>query len=110
MANRGVWVTVAPAADFAVGERRTVRTDRHTILVIHTARGLFAVEDRCSHDEWELVEGEVRGEEIVCPRHAARFDLRTGRALSPPAWRPLTTFPVRHRAGEIQVRAIPLSS
>ena len=64
----------------------------------------FAIADVCTHDAGQLTGGTVEGDEIVCPRHGARFSIRTGAALTAPAYEPTDTFPVRVEAGQIQVR------
>jgi 3-phenylpropionate/trans-cinnamate dioxygenase ferredoxin subunit len=66
---------------------------------------LRAIEDRCSHDDGPLCEGDWEPDECVvtCPRHGARFDLETGRPLSLPAFQPVAVFPVRVEAGVVQV-------
>ena len=66
---------------------------------------LYALEDRCSHDDGPLVEGDWEPDEAVaiCPRHGARVDIRTGRPLSLPAYLPVETFPVRVEDGVVKV-------
>jgi len=64
----------------------------------------FAIEDVCTHDGGQLTGGTIEGGEIVCPRHGARFSIRTGEALTAPAYEPVATFPVRVENGLIQVR------
>ena len=66
---------------------------------------LYALEDRCSHDDGPLVEGDWEPEEavVVCPRHGATFDIRTGRALTLPAYLPVDTFAVRVEDGVVKV-------
>jgi 3-phenylpropionate/trans-cinnamate dioxygenase ferredoxin subunit len=66
---------------------------------------LYALEDRCSHDDGPLVEGDWEPDEAVaiCPRHGSRFDIRTGRPLSLPAYLPVETFPVRVEDGIVKV-------
>jgi 3-phenylpropionate/trans-cinnamate dioxygenase ferredoxin subunit len=66
---------------------------------------LYALEDRCSHDGGQLCEGEFDAEAgvAVCPRHGARFDIRTGRALTLPAYLPVETYPVRIEDGRVLV-------
>jgi 3-phenylpropionate/trans-cinnamate dioxygenase ferredoxin subunit len=64
----------------------------------------YAIEDICTHDGSELTGGTVEGAEIVCPRHGARFCIKTGAALSAPAYEATAVFPVRIEAGAIQVR------
>ena len=66
---------------------------------------LYAIEDRCSHDDGPLCLGDWEQEEcrVVCPRHGASFDIATGRALSLPAFQPVRTFPVRVDDGIVKV-------
>jgi 3-phenylpropionate/trans-cinnamate dioxygenase ferredoxin subunit len=73
--------------------------------VFHVEGELYALEDRCSHDDGPLVEGDWEPEErvVICPRHGSRFDLRTGRPLSLPAYLPVQTYPVRVENGIVLV-------
>ncbi len=64
---------------------------------------LYAVEDICTHDGGELAGGPIEGCTITCPRHGARFDLRTGAVVAPPAYLPIQTFPVRIRDGQVEI-------
>ena len=66
---------------------------------------LYAIEDRCSHDDGPLCEGEFDAETgvVVCPRHGANFDIRTGDALTLPAYEPVATYPVRVVDGIVKV-------
>jgi 3-phenylpropionate/trans-cinnamate dioxygenase ferredoxin subunit len=66
---------------------------------------LYALEDRCSHDDGPLVEGDWEADEavVICPRHGSRFDLRTGRPLSLPAYLPVETYAVRVEDGIVKV-------
>jgi len=70
---------------------------------------LYAIEDRCSHDDGPLCEGDYDCEErvVTCPRHGSRFDLATGRPLSLPAYRPVDTFPARVRDDGVVVVDVP---
>ncbi len=75
-------------------------------LVVVRCRGeLYAVEDRCTHDGESLGEAEVEDCQIVCPRHFSHFCLRTGEALTPPAYEPLRTYRVREQDGRILVES-----
>ena len=98
------WVDVAPAADLGPGSWRVVDVDDVQIAVFNVGGEFFAIEDVCTHDGGCLTGGEVEGGEIVCPRHGARFSIRTGEALSAPAYEPVSTFPIRIEAGMVQVR------
>ena len=98
------WVNVAPAKDFRPGTSRRVETDDVTIAVFNLDGEYHAIEDVCTHDYSALEGGEVEGDEIICPRHGARFNIKTGEALTAPAYEPLATFPVRVENGIVQVR------
>lgn len=98
------WVKVARAADVADG-RATVVTAKGQRLALARVEGqLYAVQDLCTHDGGPLGEGEVIGDLIECPRHGARFDLKTGAAVTLPAVVPVKTFPVKAAGEEILVQ------
>lgn len=98
------WIDVAPLADFPPGTVRTVAIDATPIAVFNVDGSFHAIEDCCSHEAEPLSGGDVEGDEVVCPRHGARFSLVTGAALSPPAYEAVATFPVRVEDGMVQVR------
>lgn len=98
------WVTVSRADELPPGEWRVVDVDATRIAVFNLDGELHAIEDVCTHDGGQLTGGTVEGDQIVCPRHGARFCIRTGAALSAPAYEPTETFPVRVADGQIQVR------
>jgi 3-phenylpropionate/trans-cinnamate dioxygenase ferredoxin subunit len=98
------WVTVAPTEELSPGDFRTVDADGTQIVVFNLEGEYYAIEDVCTHDGGQLTGGHVEGDQIVCPRHGARFCIRTGEALSAPAYEPTAKFPVRVEAGEVQVR------
>lgn len=104
------WIDVAAVEDLLPGQGRRVETDDITIAVYNIDGEYYAVEDFCSHDEVSMLECGLEpeeildGDQIICPRHGARFCLRTGEALTPPAYEPVATFPTRVEAGRVQVR------
>lgn len=98
------WTDVAPAAELPPGAWRTVEIEDTLIAVFNIDGEYHAVENLCTHDHAELTDGEVCGGVVTCPLHGAEFCLRTGEALSPPAYEPLATFPVRVEDGAVQVR------
>lgn len=73
------------------------------VLIARAGGTLYAVEDRCSHDDGPLDEGQMDGTDVVCPRHGARFDLRTGAATRMPASAPVRVFPVKVEGGAVLV-------
>ena len=89
------FVKVGRVADVPAGGRETFEVDGRHIAVFRLEDGFHAIEDICTHDGGPLGEGEVEGDVVVCPRHGARFSIRTGAALSLPAFVPVETFPVR---------------
>jgi 3-phenylpropionate/trans-cinnamate dioxygenase ferredoxin component len=103
------WIVVCPVEELPPGEMRLVRTDVVDVGVYNIDGDLRALEDRCSHDDGPLCEGDWDPEEgvVICPRHGSNFDLRTGEALTLPAFEPVSTFPVRVEGGMVEVD-IPL--
>jgi 3-phenylpropionate/trans-cinnamate dioxygenase ferredoxin component len=98
------WITVAKAGELAPGQWRVVDAEGAQIVVFNLEGEYFAIEDLCTHDGGQLTGGSIEGSEIVCPRHGARFCIRTGAALTAPAYEATAKFPVRVENGEIQVR------
>ena len=89
-------VPVCPAAELSPGAMRLVEHDGKKIGVFNCDGKLYAIEDRCSHDNGTLVEGDLDEERctIECPRHGSLFDLQTGKPLTLPAYVPVDTFRV----------------
>ena len=97
------WIDVASVADFEPGSYRTVDVDDVLIAVFNIDGTFYALEDVCTHDYSTLTGGPIKGCEITCPRHGARFDIRTGEALSAPAYEPVQTFPTQVVNDVVQV-------
>lgn len=97
----GEWIDIGSAEAVTATSNLTAEVDGYYIVVVRCGDRLFAVEDRCSHDGESLAGAEIENCEIICPRHGARFDLRTGDALTPPAYEPIRTFNVREQDGRI---------
>jgi 3-phenylpropionate/trans-cinnamate dioxygenase ferredoxin component len=98
------WVTVAKLEELPPGERRIVDVDDVQIAVFNLGGEFYAIEDVCTHDYAPLADAKLDGDEIICPRHGARFCIKTGAVTAPPAYEPVPTFPVRIHEGMIQVR------
>lgn len=98
-------VTVCPVEALPPGTMKLVHAGPISLGVYNVDGELYALEDRCSHDDGPLVEGDWEPDEAVaiCPRHGARFDIRTGRPLSLPAYQPVETFAVRVEDGMVVV-------
>src|SRR5438034_11797549 len=90
-------IDVCAADELQPGDSRLLEVDGRQIGVFNADGELYAIEDRCSHDDGPLAEGDWDPDElvVVCPRHGSRFDLRSGRPLSLPAFLPVDTYPVR---------------
>ncbi len=89
-------IDVCPVSDLPPGGMRLVEWEDLEIGVFNCDGEILAIEDRCSHDNGPLVEGELDQDTctVECPRHGSRFDLRTGKPLTLPAYVPVETFPV----------------
>ncbi len=89
-------IDICPVHELPPGARRRVEWEDLEIGVINCEGDIVAIEDRCSHDDGDLLEGEIDTETctVECPRHGSVFDLRTGKPLNLPAYVPIDTFPV----------------
>lgn len=98
------WIDVAPVDEFPAGGWHTVDLDGTQVAVFNLDGGYYAIEDICTHDGGTLTGGTLEGEEVVCPRHGARFSVKTGKVLAPPAYEDVSRFPVQVASGIVQVR------
>lgn len=98
------WIDVMADSALADGEHVLADVDGVDVAVFKVDGELLAVQDVCTHDGAEIASGRREGLEIICPRHGARFCLRTGKVLRGPAYEELPCFPVRVEGGRIQVR------
>ena len=98
-------IDVCGVEELPPGSRRVVAYPDGEIMVVNVGGELFAIEDRCSHDDGPLEDGAIDLERctVECPRHGALFDLRDGRALTLPAYQPVRSFPVLVRDGIVRV-------
>jgi 3-phenylpropionate/trans-cinnamate dioxygenase ferredoxin subunit len=97
------FIPVAAVDDLGNGERLFLEIDGQPIVVFNIAGGFFAIGDVCSHDDGPVGEGEIEGNEVICPRHGARFDLRTGEATALPAVVDIPAYPTRIQDGQIEI-------
>lgn len=95
--------SVARIEDIPYGKRALISICELPIVVFNLAGEFYAIADICSHDDGPLGNGDLEGFEIVCPRHGARFDIRTGKVLNLPAIVDIPAYPVRIKDKEIQV-------
>jgi 3-phenylpropionate/trans-cinnamate dioxygenase ferredoxin subunit len=98
-------VDVAPVDELPPGSVKIVRAGQVAVGVYNLDGEYYAIEDRCSHDDGPLAEGDFDPDDavVVCPRHGSRFDIRTGRPLTLPAYQPVDTFPVVVEDGWVKV-------
>jgi 3-phenylpropionate/trans-cinnamate dioxygenase ferredoxin subunit len=99
------WVDVCPVAELPPGAMKLVARGLDSVGVYNCDGDYRAIEDRCSHDDGPLCEGDWEPDEciVTCPRHGARFDLESGRPLSLPAFQPVAVFPVEVQDGIVRV-------
>jgi 3-phenylpropionate/trans-cinnamate dioxygenase ferredoxin subunit len=82
-------------SEIAPGSTRRVEVNGEPVLLCNVEGKIYAIEDTCTHDGGELDQGYLEGCQIMCPRHGAFFDVRTGAALTLPAVLPVRTYAVR---------------
>jgi 3-phenylpropionate/trans-cinnamate dioxygenase ferredoxin component len=99
------WIDAGLTMNLADGQSKSIAVGRRVIAVVHSGDAFFAIEDICTHDGAPLTGGEIEGGEIICPRHGARFCLRTGEALTPPAYEPVRVYETKIEDGHLWVRA-----
>lgn len=95
---------VARLSDIPDPGRMVVEVDDQLVVILHVGGEVFAIDDVCTHDGGPLGEGELDDHTIACPRHGAKFDIRTGAALTMPATRPTKVHEVKVEGGEIFVK------
>lgn len=99
------FVEVARVGDVPLGGRISHDFEEHTVILFNIDGEFYAIADLCTHDDGPLGEGELDGHAIICPRHGARFDVRTGRALSLPAVTAAPSYQVKVEDGAILVES-----
>ena len=99
------WVRVASVGECPPGSLLGVEAGGRRIVLANVDGDFYALLDRCTHQDYPLSDGRLEGSRLECIYHGARFDVRTGRAVQLPAIRPVKTFEVEVREGEVYVRA-----
>ena len=102
------YLPVGSVEELKEGERLFIEIDEKPIVILSIAGQYFAVADVCSHDDGPVGEGIIEGFEIICPRHGARFDVRTGKVLALPAFVDIPAYPVRLVGDQIEI-GVPTS-
>jgi 3-phenylpropionate/trans-cinnamate dioxygenase ferredoxin component len=98
------WIDIGSHDELTATQRLEGDVEGYRVRVARVNDTLYAFEDRCTHDDSPFDDAPIEDSEIICPRHGARFCLKTGEALSPPAYEPLRIFEARENAGRIEVR------
>ena len=98
------WVRVGRRKDFATDGAYGIKVDGKDICLVRLGDKFYALDNRCTHAESLLSPGEVEDGEIACPLHGARFDLKTGEAVTPPATLPVRTHEVSLTGDDVMVR------
>lgn len=98
------WVNAGLVEEIPPGSHKVIDVDDVMVAVFNVEGKFYAIEDVCTHDGGILTGGPIAGCIITCPRHGATFDVRTGEALTAPAYEPTAKFPVRIENGMVQVK------
>ena len=101
--SQAEFLDIAPASELPNGERLFIEVESRSIVIFNIADQFFAIADICTHDDGPLGDGDLEGYNIVCPRHGAEFDVRTGKVMQMPAVVDVPAYPVRVVDGMIQV-------
>jgi nitrite reductase/ring-hydroxylating ferredoxin subunit len=97
------WVRVASVGECPPGNLLGVEAGRERVVLANVDGDVYALLDRCSHQDYPLSDGELLGTKLECLYHGARFDVVTGRAVQLPAIRPVRSFPVEVRGEDVYV-------
>jgi 3-phenylpropionate/trans-cinnamate dioxygenase ferredoxin subunit len=97
------WIPIGAASDIAAGDYASVEIDGTFVAVYNIDGEFLAIDDVCTHDGGGLAGGQIDDHQVICPRHGARFCLRTGRALTPPAYEAVRSYATRIVNGIVEV-------
>lgn len=97
------YLEIAPASELPNGERLFVDIGDTPVVIFNIAGEYFAIGDVCSHDDGPLGDGDIEEHSVICPRHGAQFDVRSGKAITMPAVVDIPAYPVRVVDGKIEV-------
>ncbi len=99
--SQATFFEIAPASELPNGERLFIEMDGKSIVIFNVGGQLFAIADLCTHDDGPLGDGDLEDHNIVCPRHGAEFDIRTGQAVQMPAVIDVPAYPLKIVDGNI---------
>jgi 3-phenylpropionate/trans-cinnamate dioxygenase ferredoxin subunit len=101
------YIPVGSTDEIKDGERLFIEIDEKPIVIINIGGQYYAIADVCSHDDGPVGEGAIEGFEIICPRHGAHFDIRTGKVLALPAFVDIPAYPVRVVGDQVEIGIPP---
>ena len=104
VAKMADFVKVAKLNEVPEGHAKIFEVGDERVALCRVAGKVFAIADVCTHDGGPLGEGDLEGYEIICPRHGARFDVRTGAVLAFPAIKPVASYPVKIDGDDVYVQ------
>jgi 3-phenylpropionate/trans-cinnamate dioxygenase ferredoxin subunit len=97
------FVKVARTSEIGPGQAKIVDVQGKEIALFNVGGEYFAIDNMCTHEEASLSDGEIAGYEVTCPLHGAKFDVRSGEVLGPPAYDAVARYPVRVSEGDVEV-------
>jgi 3-phenylpropionate/trans-cinnamate dioxygenase ferredoxin subunit len=97
------FVKVAKTDEITPGQAKIVDVHGKEIAVFNIDGAYFAIDNMCTHEEASLADGEITGFEVACPLHGAKFDVRSGAVLGPPAYDDVASYPARVSGGDVEV-------
>ena len=100
----GEWVRIADVGDCPPGSVLEIEAGQERMVLANLDGDFYALQNRCSHQDLPLSDGELDGDQLECLYHGARFDVCTGRAMALPAIKPVETYAVELRGQEIYVQ------
>ncbi len=100
------FVRVCSVSDVPEGGKTVIEVGDRLVGLFHVGGEFWAIDDLCTHDGGPLAEGQLQGHTIICPRHGARFDIRTGRVLSMPATQNVPAHEVKVEGADVLVRIV----
>ena len=104
MSASGEWFAIADVDDIGPGQMKSFELHGKRMLLVNAESEWFAIDEMCSHEDYSLALGCIKGKRIKCSLHGSYFDLATGEALDEPADEPICTYPVRTADGKVWVR------
>jgi len=98
------FVAIAKTTDLPDPGKQIFELDEHIVVLFHVGGQFYCLEDLCTHDGGTLADGELCDDEIACPRHGAKFDIKSGKAISMPATEPTISHEVKIEGDSVLVR------